>query len=66
MSIRPITPDVPRELGHDLLRRMHLFRITWNAGEHNKGAPLRFTTHIDRDVPDIKLIQTTEISATLA
>jgi hypothetical protein len=61
MSHRYITPDVPRELGTDLLTRMHLFRITWNADEHNKGAPLRFTTHIDRHAPDIKLSAQVEL-----
>ena len=35
-----------------LFRRIKSFRVNWRADEHNKGQPLRFTSHFDKiDAP---------------
>jgi hypothetical protein len=32
-------------------RRIKSFRVNWRADEHNKGQPLRFTSHLDKVDP---------------
>jgi hypothetical protein len=35
----------------DFFEQMTAFRINWRADEHNKGKPLRFTSHFEKSKP---------------
>lgn len=51
MSSRTLPPTIPRSLDNDILSRINSYRVTWDAAESNKGAPLGFTTYFYRKNP---------------